>query len=320
MNIFIIILSVSITAFVFIVFYVLFRHFASLKPRILRFYENGGIFKKRGKNSNTGNGFYGPKETKGSTGFNGNSSLYVNAEFNDNAGFGGSTFISRLRLLFERSGHINILGFRIKTLEEFFIFKIIFSVSGFLLVLLAGFFLSVNLLLYAALAASVFYFLPSEIVKGKIKNTSKKILIELPEIIDLMASLIKAGLTIDETIVYIFRNLSGDIPELFRIYNIKILEGATRREAFDCIGKMSYCAEFYSFIKVIHQSEVIGNPIKEVLKDISRVYRNNQRDNLKMRAEKLESNLILVIFIFIFIPMLMIFLMPVLPQLKTIIG
>jgi pilus assembly protein TadC len=83
---------------------------------------------------------------------------------------------------------------------------------------------------------------------------------------------------------------------------------------------MSYCAEFYSFIKVIHQSEIIGNPIKDVLKDLSRVYRNNQRDNLKMRAEKLESNLILVIFIFIFIPMLLIFLMPVLPQLKIIIG
>jgi tight adherence protein C len=308
MNIFIIILSISISVFVFIVLYVLFRHSASLKPRVLRFYENGGIFKNRGKNSNARNGFYSPKESKGNTGLG------------DNTGFGGSSFVSKLTLLFESRGRMNILSFRIKTIEEFYIFKIILSVSGFLLVMVAGFFLSVNLLLYAALTAAVFYFLPSEIVKGKIKNISKKILIELPEIIDLMASLIKAGLTIDETIIYIFKNLNGEIPGLFRIYNIKILEGATRREAFDNIGKMSYCAEFYSFIKVIYQSEVIGNPIKEVLKDLSHVYRNNQRDNLKMRAEKLESNLILVIFIFIFIPMLLIFLMPVLPQLKIIIG
>jgi tight adherence protein C len=314
MNIFIIILSISISVFVFIVLYVLFRHSASLKPRVLRFYENGGIFKNRGKNSNARNGFCSPKESKGNTGFNGNTGL------GDNTGFGGSSFVSKLILLFESRGRMNILSFRIKTIEEFYIFKIILSVSGFLLVMVAGFFLSVNLLLYAALTAAVFYFLPSEIVKGKIKNISKKILIELPEIIDLMASLIKAGLTIDETIIYIFKNLNGEIPGLFRIYNIKILEGATRREAFDNIGKMSYCAEFYSFIKVIYQSEVIGNPIKEVLRDLSHVYRNNQRDNLKMRAEKLESNLILVIFIFIFIPMLLIFLMPVLPQLKIIIG
>ena len=302
MNIFIIILSISMSAFVFILLYVLFKHSASLKPRVLRFYENGGIFKNRGKNRDARNDFYGT------------------TDHNDNIGFGESTFTSKLKLLFESRSRMNILSFRIKTIEEFFVFKIILSVSGFLLVLVGGFFLSANLLLYAVLTAAVFYLLPSEIVKGKIKNISKKTLIELPEIIDLMASLIKAGLTIDETIVYIFKNLSGEIPGLFKIYNIKILEGATRKEAFDYIGKMSYCAEFYSFIKVIHQSEIIGNPIKEVLKDLSRVYRNNQRDNLKMRAEKLESNLILVIFIFIFIPMLLIFLIPVLPQLKIIIG
>jgi len=290
MNIFIIILCISISVFVFIVLYVLIKHSGSLKPRVLRFYEN------RGNNKDASNGFYG--NTKSS----------------------GNIFFSKLKLLFESRGRISILSFRIKTIEEFFIFRIILSTSCFLLVLVAGFFFSRNLLLYASLTAGVFYFLPSEIVKGKIKAISKKILNELPDIIDLIASLIKAGLTIDETIVYIFKNLKGEIPGLFKMYNIKILEGATRKEAFDCIGKMSYCTEFFSFIKVIHQSEIIGNPIKDILKDLSRVYRNNQRDNLKMRAEKLESNLILVIFIFIFIPMLLIFLMPVLPQLKTIIG
>jgi len=320
MNTFIIILSVSISVFVFIVLHVLFRHSASLKPRILRFYENGGIFKNRGRNSDTRNDFYGSKVPGGNTKFKSNTGFNSNSGFDNNTGFGGSSFASRLKLLFESRGRMSVLSIRMKTIEEFYIFRIILSVSVFLLVLVVGFFLSINLLLYAALAAAVFYFLPSEIVKGKTKNISKKILIELPEIIDLMASLIKAGLTMDETIAYILRNLSGEISRLFRIYNIKILEGVTRKEAFDCIGKMSYCAEFYSFIKVIYQSEVIGNPIKEVLKDLSRVYRNNQRDNLKMRAEKLESNLILIIFIFIFIPMLLIFLMPLLPQLKIIIG
>jgi len=302
MNIFIIILSISIAVFVFIVFYILIKHSGSLKPRVLRFYENRGIFKNRGKNSDVRNGFSG------------------NTGFNDNTGSSGNTFTSKLKLLFESRGRMNILSFRIKTIEEFFIFNIVLSFSGFLLILTAGFFFSRNLLLYAGLAAAVLYFLPSEIVKGKINAISKRVLNELPDIIDLMASLIKAGLTIDETIVYIFKNLKGEIPGLFKIYNIKILEGATRSEAFDSIGKMSYCSEFFSIIKVVHQSEIIGNPIKDVLKDISRVYRNNQRDNLKMRAEKLESNIILVIFIFIFIPMLLIFLMPVLPQLKIIVG
>lgn len=314
MNIFIIILSISISVFVFIVLYILLKHSATLRPYVLKFYESRGIFKNRGKNNSARNGFNGNK------GFNGNAGFGGNTGADGDRGLNGNTFTSKVKLLLESRGRINILGFRIKSIEEFFIFKIILSASGFLLVLTAGFLFSGNLLLYAALTAAIFYFLPSEILKGKIKAISKKILNELPDIIDLLASLINAGLTIDEALAYIFKNLNGEIPRLFKIYNIKILEGGTRKEAFDHIGKMSYCTEFLSFIKVVYQSEIIGNPIKEVLKDLSRVYRNNQRDNLKMRAEKLESNLILVIFIFIFIPMLLIFLMPVLPQLKIIIG
>jgi len=55
-----------------------------------------------------------------------------------------------------------------------------------------------------------------------------------------------------------------------------------------------------------------------VLNNLSRSFRDNQRDQLKIRAERIESNLILVIFIFLFIPMLMIFLLPVLPQLRLL--
>jgi len=69
-------------------------------------------------------------------------------------------------------------------------------------------------------------------------------------------------------------------------------------------------------IKILVQAEMIGNPISGVLKDISRVIRTNQRDLLKIRSERLESNLVLVVFIFMFIPMLFLFLLPVLPQLK----
>jgi pilus assembly protein TadC len=95
-----------------------------------------------------------------------------------------------------------------------------------------------------------------------------------------------------------------------------VFEGLSRDEAFNYIGRISLCNEFKSFIKVIYQAEIMGNPVVKVLKDMSRTYRNNQRDFLKMRAERLESNLIVVIFVFIFLPMLAVFLLPVIPQLK----
>ena len=96
----------------------------------------------------------------------------------------------------------------------------------------------------------------------------------------------------------------------------KILEGRSKPEAFNIIARLSFCSEFKNLIKVLAQSEIIGNPVKDILKDLSRVMRENQRNFLKMKAEKLESNLMIVIFIFIFIPVIALFLIPVIPQLQ----
>jgi pilus assembly protein TadC len=225
-----------------------------------------------------------------------------------------------IRLILKYHGSLSINVLKIRTMGGFYLFRVISSASIAIFLILLGFFFGKNFFLYAISAALITYFLLWEILKAAVITRSKKILGELPDVIDFMASLVSAGLTLDESIYYISKNLKGSIPELFRIYRNSIIEGKSRVEAFGIIGRISYCSEFNSFIKVLYQSEVIGNPVKKILTDISRVYRNNQRDFLKMKSERIESNLIVVIFIFIFIPMLVIFLLPVLPQLKLIIG
>ena len=223
-----------------------------------------------------------------------------------------------IELFLKMQNGLRIFGIRIKTAGDFYSLRIVLSVSMFLVFILLGFLFDKNFYYFSAAAAPVFYFLCLAVLKGRIASRSAKILRELPDVIDLMASLVSAGLTLDESVHYISRNLKGSIGDLFGIYREKILEGKSRTEAFDIIGRISFCTEFRSFIKVLHQSEIIGNPVKDILLDLSRVYRNNQRDFLKMRAERMESNLIVVIFIFIFIPMLMIFLLPAIPQLKLL--
>ena len=232
----------------------------------------------------------------------------------------GSEFAKNLQLLIEEKGYIRLMGIKIRSVREMMQFKIIAAAGAFFLLFTAGYFTGKNFLAYSAVLGVVIFFLPSEIVKGGIAFKSRKVLGELPDTIDLMASLLKAGLTLDECIIYIIRNLNGEIPGLLSFYHTKMLDGFTRAEAYDTAGRLSFCYEFKSFTKLLYQSETIGNPISEVLKDLSRVYRNNQRDYLKIRAERLESNLIIVVFIFIFIPMLALFLIPVLPQIKMIAG
>ena len=130
--------------------------------------------------------------------------------------------------------------------------------------------------------------------------------------------MIKAGLGLDEAIRYISNNYKGEISKLFKSVQIKTLEGCSKKDAYYSIAKLSFCNDFKTVVKILIQSDIVGNPIKDVLRDLSKVIRNNQKDLLKMRAERLEGNLIIVIFVFIFIPMLFLFLLPVFPQLKML--
>src|SRR4030065_574406 len=221
-----------------------------------------------------------------------------------------------LKLLFEEQNGTNIFGIKIRSLEGLFLFRIILSLSFFLIFSFLGFFLGKNLILYSFIGALIFHFLPLEITKGKINSKSKRVQNEIPDIVDILSSLIKAGLNLDEALNYISNNYECEISRLFKMAQIKIFEGYSKMDAFYLIARISFCNDFKTVIKILVQAEMIGNPISGVLKDISRVIRTNQRDLLKIRSERLESNLVLVVFIFMFIPMIFLFLLPVLPQLK----
>ncbi len=223
-----------------------------------------------------------------------------------------------LALLFEDQGIIKIIGIRINSIEGLAYLRLILSFSSAIIFIFSGFLFGKNFILYSLLAAIIFYILPVEVIKNKILIIRKKVLDDLPDIVDMLSSLIKAGLTLDEAMAYISENYNSEISKLFRIIHRKIIEGHSKPEAFNITAKLSFCSEFKNLIKVLSQSEIIGYPVNDILKDLSRAMRENQRDFLKMKAEKLESNLIIVIFIFIFIPVIALFLIPVIPQLKIL--
>ena len=223
-----------------------------------------------------------------------------------------------IKLMFEENKTINIVGAKIRSLEGLFLFRIIISLSFLILFNIFGILFDKNFILYSIIGAVIFYFLPLEIIKGKINFTRKIISNELPEILDILSSLIKAGLSLDEAINYISINYKGEVSKLFTIAQLRVLEGISKKEAYYKIAQLSFCNDFKTIIKILIQSEMIGNPINVVLRDLSKVMRNNQRDQLKIKAERLEGNLVLIIFIFIFIPMMFLFMLPVLPQLRLL--
>lgn len=225
---------------------------------------------------------------------------------------------SNIEFYLDNYKNIKIFSFKIDSMEKLIILKLYFSFISFALINFIGIILHKNLLIISLICALIFYLLPSEILKSKINNIKNKVIIELPDFIDVLSSLINAGLNLDESIKYFALNYKGEIKNLLLIFRIKQLEGFSKIEAYEHIGRLSFCEEFNRIVKILAQSEIIGNPVKEVLRNFSVEIRNNQKDQLKIRTEKLENNLIFIIFIFIFIPMLLIFLVPVFPQIKLL--
>lgn|GEM_PF-978941 len=213
---------------------------------------------------------------------------------------------------------IKILGIRIETVEGLFVFKLFLSVSSLIFIIIFGFFIGNNFILFAVLISFLLFFVPSEIFKGKIRRISENILREIPDTLDILSSLIRAGLNLDDAVNYFSNNYKGEVSQLFKMASIKIYEGQRRKDAYNCIARLSFCSEFRTIIKIIIQADSIGNPVNIVLKDLSKAIRNNQRDQIKMKAERLESSLMLIIFVFMFIPMMILFLLPIIPQLKMI--
>jgi len=196
-----------------------------------------------------------------------------------------TNFAQDLDLLFESQGTIKVIGIRISSIEGLKYLRLILAFSSAIIFIFSGFLYGKNFILYSLISAVIFYILPVEVIKNKIAIIRKRILGELPDIVDMLSSLIKAGLTLDEAIAYISGNYTSETSKLFRILHIKVLEGYSKSEAFNIIGRLSFCSEFKNLIKVLSQSEIIGNPIKDILRDLARVMRENQRDFLKMKAE-----------------------------------
>lgn len=223
-----------------------------------------------------------------------------------------------IKVLIEDYGGLRISMVNIKDIESLSVLSLLFSASIFALLITLGFLIRKNFLAISISAGIVCLFIPYAMVIKKIRGIKAKVEHELPEIIDFLASLTSSGLTIDESIYYIAKNYRGQISFLFGYARNMVLDGSSLKEALLKISRMSYSRGFERLVKALIQSDEIGNPIRTALRDMSREARSRERDEIKIRAQRLEGSLMIIIFIFLFIPMISLFMLPVIPQLKLL--
>ncbi|MDZ7837497.1 MAG: hypothetical protein U5N58_05865 [Actinomycetota bacterium] len=122
-----------------------------------------------------------------------------------------SQYYEDLQLFIENQSSISFFKVKIRSVEKILILRIFLSSLFFILLNLFGFLFSSNLLILSLLGSAVIFFIPLVIIKNILEKTKETVLEELPDTIEIISSLLKAGLTIDEAILYISKNYPGKI-------------------------------------------------------------------------------------------------------------
>ena len=144
-----------------------------------------------------------------------------------------------------------------------------------------------------------------------------------PDALDLLVVCVEAGLSLDQAIERVSKEIGRAHPALgenFRIMSNELRAGRTRAEALRNLGERVGIEEVKSFVTLLIQSEELGTSIAETL----RVYVDEMREKRILRAEEkaqaLPAKLSVPLVLFIFPVLMIVILLPVLIRIKNVMG
>jgi tight adherence protein C len=141
------------------------------------------------------------------------------------------------------------------------------------------------------------------------KRRKQIILWELPDLMEIVAMIMEAGLSFDAAVKYIADRKQGYVAGLFQRARNEIDAGVKRETAYGRIAKLG-SNELSMFLDSVIKAEAQGRPVKKLVLDMSRAYRDRQKNMVEEAANKLPTTMLIPIFIFIVPPMILIYLLP----------
>lgn len=193
-------------------------------------------------------------------------------------------------------------------LSQFVTFKALAAVlpSGFIL-LTSG-----NLLIAGALFGLGFY-LPNFWLAKKVKQRSARILLQMPDALDLLTISVEAGLGFDAAIAEVVQKWDNDIATEFGMVLSEMKLGKSRREALKSMAKRIDIPEMKIFVGAIVQAEEIGMGISRALSIQAEQMRLRRRQKAEEKAHKAVIKILLPMVFFIFPAIFVVLLGPAVP-------
>ncbi len=167
-----------------------------------------------------------------------------------------------------------------------------------------------------AVVFGVSWWLTVKGLKRILDSRKQKILFELPKTIDLLAMAMEAGLNFRSALRYLNKYQTGIVRDILVKVELEIDAGESNEIALKRAAIRSQSEDMKLLVKLILQAEKQGKPIKGALVDMSRTIRKRQRYQIAAKANKLPTTMLVPIFIFIVPPVMLIYTLPALSNLR----
>jgi tight adherence protein C len=157
-----------------------------------------------------------------------------------------------------------------------------------------------HFLIFACFGALIGWITPDIIIRRLIKKRKLYIQKSLPDLIDLMAVSVEAGLGFDAALVHVAKRFHGPLGEEVQRSMQEISLGRPRIEALREMARRVDVPDVSSFITALVQADQLGVGIANVLRVQSDQMRVRRAQRARETAQKMPVKMMLPLVLFIF--------------------
>ncbi len=144
----------------------------------------------------------------------------------------------------------------------------------------------------------------------RIKDRQHEVVLQLPDIMDLLTVSVEAGLGFDAGLGKVIEKLKGPLPDEFRVILREIRVGKTRKQALKDSMERIAVPDVEAFFSAVIQAEQLGVSLAKVLRVQSDQLRQKRRQRAEEQAQKAPVKMMFPLVLFIFPVILVVLLAP----------
>ena len=171
--------------------------------------------------------------------------------------------------------------------------------------MVSGMLIFVAFVVCIAIAAAPYLWLDSAV-----GDRGKKILRALPDTVDLIVTMVEAGMSIDSALAKVSQETEGPLSDELRFTLRETTLGRSRREALGALLERTDVSELRSFVQAILHAQATGVPLGQVLRTQADEIRLKKRQRAEAQAQKAPVKVLLLMLFFIMPALLLVLLGP----------